>query len=61
MFLSRLVALDLDVRDLVYFDREESRILGTGTSPTALNSPLNPSMWYDPNTYFTNAIQLRLG
>ena len=25
------------------------------------NSPLNPATWYDPNTHFTNDVQLQVG
>ena len=54
IFFNRWLAAILEVRDLIYFDRIEN------TKIDATN-PQNPSEWYDPNTHFTNDVQLQVG
>ena len=63
-FVEERIAVTLELRDLLYFEKvENSRVVTApaGAPATAANSPANPITWYDPNTHFTNAIQLRLG
>jgi hypothetical protein len=65
-FLHERIAVTLELRDLLYFEKVENHFVATGTAsgpgqPGFGNSPLNPSFWYDPSTHFANAIQLRLG
>lgn len=53
-FVTRWFALDAQVRDSFYFERQES--------PTvSATDPQNPTTWYDPATHLTHDLQLRLG
>ena len=63
VFFSRWLAAGLEVRDMIFFDKLESKTVATGptTPATAANSPLNPNTWYDSDTHFTNNIQLQVG
>jgi hypothetical protein len=48
----------------MYFEKIESTQVATGSTNLPLNSPqnpLNPATWYDPDTHFTNDVQLQLG
>jgi hypothetical protein len=54
------------VRDIMYFEKIENIKVATGAAvpagqPGYGNSPLNPAFWYDPNTHFTNDVQLQVG
>ena len=66
-FVTRWLAFDLEVRDLVYGEKRESSIVATGLDVPvgapgySANSPTNPTTWYDSSTHLTNAIQVRLG
>ena len=63
-FAADRIAITLELRDLVYFEKIENDRVASGPvdgQATSLNSPVNPSTWYDANTHFTNAFQLRLG
>jgi hypothetical protein len=65
-FVDQRIAVTLELRDLLYFEKIENIKVAQGAAATAgqpgfANSPLNPASWYNPNTHFTNAIQLRLG
>lgn len=65
IFFTRWLAAILEVRDLIFFDKIENTNVATG-DPTTLplsspNNPLNPATWYDPNTHFTNDVQLQFG
>jgi hypothetical protein len=66
LFVAERVAVTLEVRDLMYFERlENGQIasgpsLGQGPQGTAFG-PLDPSTWYSPTSHFTNAIQARVG
>ena len=64
LFVTRWLALSLDVRDAVYFDKRENVRVPNGSPSLPIsdpNSPANPATFYDPNTYFTNDLQVRLG
>jgi hypothetical protein len=65
-FAGERVAMTLELRDLLYFEKIENGRVARGSSagPGAFgfaDSPRNPDTWYDPGTHLTNAIQLRLG
>jgi hypothetical protein len=64
MFLTRWLALSLDARDLMYFEKRENPTIASGSASLPLadpNNPMNPSTWYAPSSYFTNDLQVRLG
>jgi outer membrane beta-barrel protein len=66
IFFTRWLAAVVEVRDLMYFDKIEATTIAGGTAVTAgqpgyATSPLNPATWYDPNTHFTNDVQLQVG
>jgi outer membrane beta-barrel protein len=61
---TRWLAAVLEVRDIMFFDKIESTTVAQGSSSLPLNNPnnpLNPATWYDPNTHFTNDVQLQVG
>jgi outer membrane beta-barrel protein len=63
IFFTRWLAAVLEVRDLMFFDRLENTKVSTlpATDP---NGPLNQNgqvPWLDPDTHFTNDVQLQLG
>ena len=68
IFFNRWLAAVLEVRDIMYFEKIENIAVGKG-APIApgtagfnsQNNPLNPATWYDPNTHFTNDVQLQVG
>jgi hypothetical protein len=63
VFVTRSVAVTLDLRDLLFFEDLEDPIVAGGSPslpPTDLNSPSNPDTSYS-NNHVTNAIELRLG
>jgi outer membrane beta-barrel protein len=64
IFFNRWVAAVVEVRDLMYFDKIEAVTIAQGATTlpvTDKNNPLNPQTWYDPNTHFTNDVQLQVG
>jgi len=64
IFFNRWLAVVLEVRDLMYMEKIENTAVATGavTLPASNpNSPLNSSTWYDPNTHFTNDVQMQVG
>jgi hypothetical protein len=62
LFINHWLAVDLELRDLMYFEKMEATTVAMGSgNPASPASPLNPATWYDPNTHFTNAAQVRLG
>jgi outer membrane beta-barrel protein len=66
IFFNRWLAAVLEVRDIMYFEKIENIKVAQGAAvgPGQMgyaNSPLNPSGWYDPNTHFTNDVQLQVG
>jgi outer membrane beta-barrel protein len=64
IFFNRWLAAILEVRDLIYFEKIENLSIASGSTSLPLsdpNNPLNPNTWYDPNTHFTNDVQLQVG
>jgi hypothetical protein len=67
LFVDPRVAISLEVRDLMYFDKLENGRVATGPAVApgqpgyTANSPLNPATWYSPDSHPTSAFQLRLG
>jgi outer membrane beta-barrel protein len=66
IFFNRWLAAVLEVRDIMYFEKIENIKVAPGAAVTAgtpgyNNSPLNPATWYDPNTHFTNDVQMQVG
>jgi outer membrane beta-barrel protein len=55
IFFNRWLAAVLEVRDLMYFEKIENLKVATGPDAT------NPSTWYDPDTHFTNDVQMQVG
>jgi len=60
IFFNRWLAAVLEVRDIMYFDKIENTNVAAGAIGTP-QSPQNPATWYDPNTHFTNDVQLQIG
>lgn len=63
IFFTRWLAAVLEVRDLMFFDRLENTAVST-LSPDNPQGPLNPNgqvPWLDPDTHFTNDVQLQIG
>ena len=66
IFFNRWLAAVLEIRDIMYFEKIENIKVAQGAAVTAgsagyANSPLNPATWYDPNTHFTNDVQMQVG
>src|SRR5580704_11587406 len=66
IFFNRWLAAVLEIRDIMYFEKIENINVAKGAAVTAgnagyANSPLNPATWYDPNTHFTNDVQMQVG
>ncbi len=64
VFLLERVAITLEVRDLIYFERVENPSVANGstTLPSSdPNNPDDPATWYDPAPHFVNSVQVRLG
>jgi outer membrane beta-barrel protein len=63
IFFNRWVAAVVEVRDLMFFDKIEATTLAPLATAPATNaqSQLNPATWYDPNTHFTNDVQMQVG
>jgi hypothetical protein len=62
LFATDRLAIVLELRDLLYFDKVENPVVAIGPgAPGNTLSPTNPDTWYSPDTRFTNAVQLRLG
>jgi hypothetical protein len=53
LFVAEWAAIALELRDLSYFERTESRFVSS--------NPRDRSLWSDAGSHFTNAVQLRLG
>jgi outer membrane beta-barrel protein len=60
IFFNRWLAAVLEVRDIMYFDKIENTNVAAGAIGTP-QSPTNAATWYDPNTHFTNDVQLQIG
>ncbi len=60
IFFNRWLAAVFEVRDLMYFEKIEN-INVARVTPSAPRGPLDPATWYDPNTHFTNDVQMQLG
>jgi outer membrane beta-barrel protein len=56
IFFNRWLAAVLEVRDIMFFDKIEN----IQVAPT-LKQQLDSTTWLDPNTHFTNDIQLQVG
>jgi len=54
IFFNRWLAAVLEVRDIMYFEKIEATTISAA-------QPTNPATWYDPNTHFTNDIQMQVG
>ncbi len=64
IFFTRWLAAILEVRDIIFFDKIENVQVASGLTTLPLSdkqNPLNPSTWYDPNSQFTNDVQLQVG
>jgi outer membrane beta-barrel protein len=67
IFFNRWLAAVVEVRDIMYFEKIESTTVAGGPDVPAgspmytSSSPTNPATWYDPNTHFTNDIQMQVG
>ncbi len=65
IFFNRWLAAVLEVRDIMYFEKIENITVAKGAAVTGgmgyNQSPLNPALWYDPNTHFTNDVQIQVG
>jgi outer membrane beta-barrel protein len=64
IFFTRWLAAVLEVRDIMFFDKIENLQVAGGSTTlpiSSLQNPLNPQTWYDPNTHFTNDVQLQVG
>jgi outer membrane beta-barrel protein len=64
IFFTRWLAAVIEVRDIMFFDKIEALTVAQGSTTLPLtdpNNPLNPATWYDPNTHFTNDVQLQVG
>jgi outer membrane beta-barrel protein len=59
IFFTRWLAATLEVRDLIYFEKTEN--LSISTKPIGPGGPNDSSTWTDPNTHFTNDVQLQVG
>jgi outer membrane beta-barrel protein len=54
IFFNRWLAAVLEVRDIMYFEKIEATTISA-------SQPTSPATWYDPNTHFTNDIQMQVG
>lgn len=55
-FFVERVAITLEIRDLVYFDKVEASSVASPPSDRS-----DPDTWYAPSSQLTNAVQVRLG
>jgi outer membrane beta-barrel protein len=55
IFFNRWLAVVGEVRDIMYFEKIENTNIAVGLQAT------NPATWYDPNTHFTNDVQIQVG
>jgi outer membrane beta-barrel protein len=53
IFFNRWIAAVLEIRDLMYFEKIEAITLAPNRA--------DPQFWYDPNTHFTNNVQMQVG
>jgi hypothetical protein len=59
LYASRLLAVTLELRDLMYFERlENPRVPAAAATPLG---PTDPSTFYDAGTHFTQVLQVCLG
>ncbi|HLK35676.1 MAG TPA: outer membrane beta-barrel domain-containing protein [Polyangiaceae bacterium] len=58
IFFNRWLAAVFEIRDLIFFDKIERLTIANGTGS---NSATSPSTWYDPDTHFTNDVQMQIG
>ena len=64
IFFTRWLAAVVEVRDIIYNEKIESKVVAPGSTSLPAsdpNSPLNPDTWYDKGTYITNNVQLQVG
>ncbi|MGH7297585.1 MAG: hypothetical protein ACRELB_21790, partial [Polyangiaceae bacterium] len=64
VFCTSWLAIDVEVRDDIYSERQEATTKASGPTTLPLqdpNNPANPSTWYSPSESIVNALQLRLG
>jgi hypothetical protein len=64
MYLGASVALTLELRDMVYFDKRENPLIAAGPTTLPLLDPSNPKnqeTWYARTPMLTNCVELRLG
>jgi|CZKU01.1.fsa_nt_gi outer membrane beta-barrel protein len=57
IFFNRWLAAVLEVRDIMFFDKIENTKIQPGL---AAADPVK-GVWYDPNSHFTNDVQLQVG
>ncbi len=55
IFFNRWLAAVLEVRDLMYFEKIENLKVATGAGAQ------DKTTWYDPDTHFTNDVQMQVG
>jgi outer membrane beta-barrel protein len=56
IFFNRWLAAVFEVRDIMYFEKIEAVTIATNPA-----DQVNPKTWYDPDTHFTNDIQMQVG
>jgi hypothetical protein len=63
VYANRALAVTLELRDLVYFDKVENGHVadGQGLPPNDPRNPANPNTWYSPSSRLSSCIELRLG
>jgi hypothetical protein len=58
LYVNRWLALTLELRDFVHFDRVENAQIASGNGAFSAS---NPNTWYAPDNRLTNCVELRLG
>jgi hypothetical protein len=64
IYLTRSLALTIEVRDLVYLEKVENAQAAAGQTPLPIHDPNNPAnsaTWYSPSTRLSQCLELRLG
>ncbi len=64
VFVVDRIGVTLELRDLLYFEKRENENVPSGSASDPVNAftnPHNPATWFDADTHFTNALELRLG
>jgi outer membrane beta-barrel protein len=56
IFFNRWLAAVLEIRDIMYFEKIENVNVAPGAA--AIN---DKAFWYDPNSHFTNDVQMQVG